>query len=909
MTLLPAAAAEAQLASNVEAQASSMATQSGPITSKEEAVERARRLTWIPSDAVMSEPQYWDSQAGPAWRISFTQAGAAEGGNSPFRLEISLSGADGSLLMLSSTKKLEATAPDADRIAVSFEEASEIARSYIDGLDLGLDTEWALDPYPESEYSTRGQDKSLHKLRFQRIVNGIPFDQNRFTVWVNAVGSVVSYDVYWSASTFAEPANILSLQEAQVKLLEEADLVLSYGYIADGQPRPVYTLATSIMDAVDGSYPDNRNVPNPYPSSGQMKPLSAEILEPLTSNGIASEVTQLARIRQVLGLADDDALELRKQDISSGIYMVAYPSKTDGSLREASLIVDNLTGQLDDFQYYDWANYSWVTEPKVSEQEAKAKAESFLRQAVPAYMNQLAHYKTELTISKDNTTTQPEYRMEYIRVANGIPFRNQLVEVVVHAYTGELMRMNAHLHAAAYPPDQAPVMSKEKARRLLLSLYDVRVTYASERVFEAKLYYELMLKPTVPRFYTGAAPSLDSLSGEWRNYIGEPIVGPLPPPESGNWVEELLSSPEYIQYTAGVVMDDVPLYLVHEPVIRDGSTLVPVRELLERMGAEVRWDADTRQIIIAKGSTRIELKLDDAAAVMNGELHQLEVPAQLVDSSTYIPIRAVAEALGAKVEWEAESRLIRIGTNGELSLPTEASLRQWRLEHQRHWEATGSRQAIERSGDKTDSKSSMKRSLTAMEALRLGYEEAKRHTDEEPLLIHMTSIDDTALQQVRSDGQDGKRSAWSLSFGSAKGNIHIRIAIRNGELSVDRVAKDDTNSLQKGMYVISDIHIDSSRAVQRSIEAMGMRPGDPEVADDWMKGYHFEIAGFHTAPHSSSTRLMLRVIGISPNSPGRMGESLRMIVFFDGKTGEMLNASDMTGYDENGRTMWREVEF
>lgn len=215
-------------------------------------------------------------------------------------------------------------------------------------------------------------------------------------------------------------------------------------------------------------------------------------------------------------------------------------------------------------------------------------------------------------------------------------------------------------------------------------------------------------------------------------------------------------------------------------------------------------------------------------------------------------------------------------------------------------------QAASITGEKTDGK----KSLTAMEALRLGYEAAKKLTEEEPLLIYLTSTDNSSDPQERNDGADGKRNAWNLTFGSAKRNIAISMNINNGNVNIGQVAKDDNNSLQKGRYAISDIQIDSSEAVQRAIEVLGMRPGNPEIKDDWIKGYHFVISGFQTDPKNpTETRLLLRVTGISPNSPNSENQSLRMNVYFDGKTGEMLNASEQTGYDKDGRSMWRDIEL
>lgn len=216
--------------------------------------------------------------------------------------------------------------------------------------------------------------------------------------------------------------------------------------------------------------------------------------------------------------------------------------------------------------------------------------------------------------------------------------------------------------------------------------------------------------------------------------------------------------------------------------------------------------------------------------------------------------------------------------------------------------------SVEQAVSITSEKIDEKINLTALEAMRLGYEEAKKYTEEEPLLIDLTSTDNATVPQGKNDGADGKRNAWNLLFGSKKGNIRISISINNGKANAD-VRKDDNNSLQKGQYAISDIKMDSPEAVKKAIEVLDMRPGNPEIKNDWIKGYHFVIRGFITDPNTSETRLLLRVTGISPNSPNSKNDSLRMNVFFDAKTGEMLNASEMTGYDKEGNTSWKDVEL
>ena len=64
----------------------------------------------------------------------------------------------------------------------------------------------------------------------------------------------------------------------------------------------------------------------------------------------------------------------------------------------------------------------------------------------------------------------------------------------------------------------------------------------------------------------------------------------------------------------------------------DGRTLVPVRDIAEPLGATVLWMGDTRQVLLFRGSDTIVLTLGSAAAVVNGQSVQLPggVPAGVV---------------------------------------------------------------------------------------------------------------------------------------------------------------------------------------------------------------------------------------------------------------------------------------
>ncbi len=96
------------------------------------------------------------------------------------------------------------------------------------------------------------------------------------------------------------------------------------------------------------------------------------------------------------------------------------------------------------------------------------------------------------------------------------------------------------------------------------------------------------------------------------------------------------------------------------PFVRDGRTLVPLRFIAEALGARVQWVAAEQKILLALGPRLVELWLDRTDARVGGDTIGLEVAPTLVDSTTVVPVRFVSEQLGAEVIWRAEEQIIRV---------------------------------------------------------------------------------------------------------------------------------------------------------------------------------------------------------------------------------------------------------
>lgn len=96
------------------------------------------------------------------------------------------------------------------------------------------------------------------------------------------------------------------------------------------------------------------------------------------------------------------------------------------------------------------------------------------------------------------------------------------------------------------------------------------------------------------------------------------------------------------------------------PELINDRTLVPLRAIFEAMGADVEWDNETQTVTSTRDNVSIKLTIGDNALYKNGETIPVDVPAQLVNDRTMIPVRVIAEAFGAQVEWNNNGRAVLI---------------------------------------------------------------------------------------------------------------------------------------------------------------------------------------------------------------------------------------------------------
>ncbi|HYF94582.1 MAG TPA: stalk domain-containing protein [Symbiobacteriaceae bacterium] len=111
-----------------------------------------------------------------------------------------------------------------------------------------------------------------------------------------------------------------------------------------------------------------------------------------------------------------------------------------------------------------------------------------------------------------------------------------------------------------------------------------------------------------------------------------------------------------------VRVDGAKLNLAVPARVVGGRTLAHVRAVAEALGAAVGWDEATQRVTIAEGGTTIVLTIGSTTALVNGAPVTLDVAPFIVNDRTQVPVRFVAETLGATVGWDAVSRTVLIET-------------------------------------------------------------------------------------------------------------------------------------------------------------------------------------------------------------------------------------------------------
>ncbi|MDR2167346.1 MAG: CAP domain-containing protein [Clostridiales bacterium] len=113
-----------------------------------------------------------------------------------------------------------------------------------------------------------------------------------------------------------------------------------------------------------------------------------------------------------------------------------------------------------------------------------------------------------------------------------------------------------------------------------------------------------------------------------------------------------------------VEIDGAPVVFEGQgPAVVDGRTLVPMRAVFEQLGFQVFWREVEQRIAITGHGFIVELTIGNTMFTIAGNRQpDLEVPPQIIGGSTMVPIRAILEGVNHAVDWDAETSTVVITT-------------------------------------------------------------------------------------------------------------------------------------------------------------------------------------------------------------------------------------------------------
>ncbi|MFH5181955.1 copper amine oxidase N-terminal domain-containing protein [Paenibacillus sp. TAB 01] len=260
------------------------------------------------------------------------------------------------------------------------------------------------------------------------------------------------------------------------------------------------------------------------------------------------------------------------------------------------------------------------------------------------------------------------------------PYLNNKTLAVEFAFT--FLNSNLKKMLADYDTYTAQIKDNEAARQLLSDQQTLKLDiYADRDLMPRKTNMELNLQ------FTGEDTSIQGLkitstSETWN--LNQPVQADVIDTSSG--VVELngLSKPSrllagldpnsqlysLLKNDLRITKKDIQMIVDNDdtygastkPYNANGTIMVPARFVVEQLDADVDWDPATQQVTITDwvSGAVIKLNIGSKQASVNGMIKPLETEAELTNGSTFVPVRFIAESMGATVKWDQELQMVTI---------------------------------------------------------------------------------------------------------------------------------------------------------------------------------------------------------------------------------------------------------
>lgn len=109
-----------------------------------------------------------------------------------------------------------------------------------------------------------------------------------------------------------------------------------------------------------------------------------------------------------------------------------------------------------------------------------------------------------------------------------------------------------------------------------------------------------------------------------------------------------------------LLVDGKEQVLDQAPIVKNGTTLIPVRFIVDALNGQVEWDGTNRKVTLMKNEHLIEMWIGDKSLIIDGNRVTSLVAPEIMNQRTMVPLRLIADSFGWKVGWNDKERKVTL---------------------------------------------------------------------------------------------------------------------------------------------------------------------------------------------------------------------------------------------------------
>lgn len=551
--------------------------------SKEQAEKLLRQYVSIPEGFVLQNSRYGTNRLAEGtrtqWNLTFVKRA---NGKQLGAIHAALDAGSGQLLSYQ-FDDYASGAQSSYPLKVDREDAIKLAEAFIDQIakpyagDIKFNENYGVRALPPLSGAV------IHSLRFERIVNGLPYTGNYIELSISSEGFVNAFNLQWDETIdFPKPGNYLNKEDALSALKSESSPVLGYllpyskpkGEIA---PQLNYRLGMFAIDAVTGKKLEDAGWYHYRQGTLSETPLTREPLSSKPDVGPLTEKDAIAAVVASFPLPEGSVLESSGYNEYSqdefgqtrAEWSFNWSVKKEGrDIRSIYVNVNGKNGAVE--RYYSYSNVSGADSEgnAITLDEAVVTATDAVKKQLPWLTHQLYIVMPDAKLYEDKKVEEIyAYNIRFARKVHGALTEYDNLNISVDPRTGEIMSYDGAVQELKYPDKNPSLISKAEAVNKWFDYYDIELTYRIDeqykldgevlpqekinlmrasgdpafeqldRELDIKLVYQLVDKARPEALY------LDAQTGDWRSRetgVATTLELPRASDAEGHWAQDAL---------------------------------------------------------------------------------------------------------------------------------------------------------------------------------------------------------------------------------------------------------------------------------------------------------------------------------------------------------------------------------